>query len=194
MIFDTPAGRGHYGIILMDPPWQLMRGGKMKKKPNSSGISVPYKTMPTNEIQEYIRRIIEKSPEANLFVWCIQKYYIELDKMMKQLGFKKHTDIIWAKGNGPCPAFTIRMAHEYLQWWYKPGHIKMPINPGHHSSVITEPNSEHSKKPQAAYELIESMFPDLLKYEVFARKERIGWDAFGDELGGNAHGQCKEAK
>jgi N6-adenosine-specific RNA methylase IME4 len=39
----------------------------------------------------------------------------------------------------------------------------------------------HSRKPDEAYELIERMYPDLPKIELFARGQREGWAAWGNE-------------
>jgi len=48
-------------------------------------------------------------------------------------------------------------------------------------SVITAPRREHSRKPDEAYDLIERMYPELPKIELFARHARQGWDAWGSE-------------
>jgi N6-adenosine-specific RNA methylase IME4 len=38
-----------------------------------------------------------------------------------------------------------------------------------------------SRKPDEAYELIERMYPELPKIELFARNRRSGWDAWGNQ-------------
>jgi N6-adenosine-specific RNA methylase IME4 len=43
------------------------------------------------------------------------------------------------------------------------------------------PRRAHSQKPDEAYELIEKMYPDLPKIELFARYARPGWDVWGNE-------------
>jgi N6-adenosine-specific RNA methylase IME4 len=48
----------------------------------------------------------------------------------------------------------------------------------------TAPRREHSRKPEA-YELIEQMYPELPKIELFARQRRNGWDAWGNEFPGD---------
>ena len=48
-------------------------------------------------------------------------------------------------------------------------------------SVIHAPTREHSRKPDEAYELIERMYPELPKIELFARGRREGWTAWGNE-------------
>lgn len=40
----------------------------------------------------------------------------------------------------------------------------------------------HSKKPECAYQMIETFFPQAKKLELFARTERDGWDQWGNEL------------
>jgi N6-adenosine-specific RNA methylase IME4 len=51
-------------------------------------------------------------------------------------------------------------------------------------SVITSPRREHSRKPDEAYDLIERMYPELPKLELFARQARPGWDAWGNHAPG----------
>jgi N6-adenosine-specific RNA methylase IME4 len=61
--------------------------------------------------------------------------------------------------------------------------VRSPAN--RPSSVITAPRREHSRKPDEAYELIEQMYPELPKIELFARQRRNGWDAWGNEVPGD---------
>lgn len=48
-------------------------------------------------------------------------------------------------------------------------------------SVFFANRTEHSEKPDIVYELIEQMYPEYNKLEMFSRKERNGWDSWGDE-------------
>ena len=41
---------------------------------------------------------------------------------------------------------------------------------------------EAERKPDEAYELIERMYPTLPKIELFARQNRPGWVAWGNEI------------
>jgi N6-adenosine-specific RNA methylase IME4 len=50
------------------------------------------------------------------------------------------------------------------------------------SSVISAPRSKHSEKPEAAYKMIEAAYPDLPKFELFARSKREGWRSWGDQV------------
>ena len=48
--------------------------------------------------------------------------------------------------------------------------------------MIEASRTEHSEKPEIVYELIEAMYPDYRKIEMFARKQRPGWESWGDEV------------
>ena len=104
--------------------------------------------------------------------------------MMRDLGYKLHARMIWDKGNGIAPAMTVRFAHEYLLWFYKPGFIVMPrdATKGKYTTVLREKSTIHSRKPECAYEMLEDMFPVRSKLELFARREREGWDCWGNEV------------
>lgn len=103
---------------------------------------------------------------------------------MKDLGYTRHARIIWDKVTGIPSAFTVRFSHEYLLWYYKKGKILMPREEtrGKYSDVIREQVQRHSQKPECTYQMLEDMFPDVKKLELFARLPRNGWDSFGNEL------------
>ena len=42
------------------------------------------------------------------------------------------------------------------------------------------PRGRHSEKPDAFYDLVESVSPAPY-LELFARRQRLGWDSWGDE-------------
>jgi N6-adenosine-specific RNA methylase IME4 len=47
---------------------------------------------------------------------------------------------------------------------------------------IEAPRGRHSEKPEIFAEHIERLFPNVPKLEMFARKARPGWDAWGNEV------------
>lgn len=175
-----------YDILYTDPPWIQGRGGKKAARPNSTGKSVPYDTMTIPEILEVHRYVTENlmNEKHNVFIWTIEKYLPETEKIMDLLGYKLHTRIIWDKGNGPSPAYTLRFSHEYLLWFYKKGTILLPDQDkrGAFTTVMREHSRRHSQKPECAYRMLEEMFPGAEKLELFARAERPGWDAWGNEV------------
>jgi N6-adenosine-specific RNA methylase IME4 len=175
-----------YGIIYSDPPWEQNKGNRRKCRPNQDK-NLDYPTMSLDEIKAIHSIISEKTfDKHNIFIWTIDKYLFDAEKMMQDLGYILHARFIWDKENGIAPAFTVRYTHEYLLWFYKKGKMLKPNQEvrGKYTTVLREPSTKHSKKPICAYEMIETMFPNVNKLELFARNVREGWDCWGNEVQG----------
>ncbi len=117
-------------------------------------------------------------------MWKIDKYLHQTEQMMHALGYDVHARFVWDKTNGIAPAFTVRYAHEYLLWLYRKGSILMPCHEtrGKDTTVLREPSTKHSQKPDCAYKMLERMYPEAKKLELFARQTVEGWDCWGDEV------------
>ena len=173
-----------YGLIYADPPWKQSKGGKKSVRENSSGKPLDYPTCSLDEIKEHLRLATESTTENSiLFLWTIDKYLFEAQQIAESLGYKLHARMIWDKVTGIPAAFTVRYGHEYLLYMYK-GKLT-PVakdEKGKIHTVFRERVTKHSKKPDIAYEIIERLYPDLKKLEMYARETRNGWDSFGNEV------------
>lgn len=186
MKVDIFSTENEYEVIYTDPPWQQGKGGKKKVRPNSSGGELDYPTMNLQEIKnlhEYVTKNL-CAENHNVFVWTINKYLVDAQKMMEELGYTLHARIVWNKQTGMAPAYTVRFQTEYLLWFYKKGNLLMPRKEtrGKYPDIMTESVKRHSQKPVIAYEMIEDMFPDAKKLEMFARNTRQNWDCWGNEV------------
>ena len=186
MIVDIFNAQSKYDIIYADPPWQQMKSGTRKARPNQ-GRTLDYHTLSLDTIQSHLKQADALTGDkAVLFLWTIDKYLFEAQKIAEELGYKLHARMVWNKVTGIPAAFTIRYGHEYLLYMYK-GRL-LPIateERGKIHSVFTEKVKRHSQKPEVAYRIIERLYPDLRKLELYARSQRSGWDAWGDELSPN---------
>lgn len=91
--------------------------------------------------------------------------------------------MIWNKVTGIPAAFTVRFGHEYLLYMYKGKLTPVATNErGKIHTVFTEQATKHSKKPQISYEIINRLYPDLRKIELYAREERENYDVWGNEV------------
>lgn len=174
-------------VLVIDPPWPQRKGGLRSTRP-AQGKTLDYKTLGVSEIFALLDAEIFNDETRIVFLWEIDKFLIEAESEMTKRGFKRHARLIWDKGNGVAPAFTVRFSHEYLVWWYK-----TPLLPiaaeirGKAATVIRESARQHSRKPDAAYTLIDSLYPNESKMDVFSREKRTGWKQFGDEVGKYGH-------
>jgi len=183
-VIDIYNTKDKYGIIYTDPPWQQTKGGIRQCRPNQ-GKSLDYPTLSLDEIKDIHKQVIGLCEyNHNIFMWTIDKYLFEAEKLMNELGYTLHARMIWDKQNGIAPAFTVRFSHEYLLWFYSKGKMLKPCSEmrGKYMTVFSEQSTKHSKKPVCAYEMIENMFPQANKLELFARQERDGWDCWGNEV------------
>lgn len=183
MFVDIYNASNKYDLIYADPPWKQSRGGKKAERPNSSGRPFEYETLSMGEIRFHLS-LAASLCEDNcvLFLWTIDKYLFEAQKVAESIGFKLHARMVWNKVTGIPAAFTIRFGHEYLLYMYR-GKL-LPVEKaqrGKIHSVFTEKVSRHSKKPVVAYQIIESLYPNTRKLELYARNERCGWDCWGND-------------
>ena len=184
MVVDIHTTDRHYDLLYSDPPWIQQKGGPRKARPHQKR-ELDYPTCSMDEIKQIHQTALTLCNDVHsVFVWTIDKYLFETEQMMHELGYSLHARLIWNKTNGVAPAFTVRFSHEYLLWFYRKGKMLKPCEDqrGKYTTVLTEPATRHSKKPLCAYEMIESMFPDAKKIELFARNERAGWDCWGNEV------------
>lgn len=180
-IFDTDK---KYSVIYADPPWRQSKGEKKKVRPNTSGKGLDYEVLSLEDIENHLNVASSLSEDNNiLFLWTIEKYLFEAENIAKKLGYKLHARMIWDKVTGIPAAFTIRYGHEYLLYMYKGKFTPVAKDcRGKYHSVFREKVTKHSKKPEIAYEIIESLYPQVNRLELYARNERDGWDCWGNEV------------
>lgn len=178
----TPAllPAGTYNVLLADPPWQYDFA-----ETENRAIENQYPTMDVVEIAGYrdsdgvsIHDVI--ADDAVLFLWATSPKLREALIVMDGWGFDYVTQAVWVKdriGMG----YWVRQQHETLLIGRR-GSFSPPEQEIRRSSVIDARRGAHSAKPEAAYELIEEMFPDATRLEVFARSARPGWAAFGNQV------------
>ena len=167
-----PLPPGEYNVILADPPWQYDFS-----KDSKDDIEVHYATMPTDEIAALK---VPAAEQAVLFLWATAPKLREALEVMAAWGFEYKTNAVWDKewiGMG----YWFRGQHELLLVGTKGG-MSPPSTDARYSSVIRQKREEHSAKPKIVYEIIEFMFPDAQRAELFAREEREGWTSWGNEV------------
>ena len=203
MFIDIYNTKNTYNLILADPPWRQSKGGRKSVRPNSSGGDLEYQTMTLEDIREVLATadsLVERNEhnECNehsehnkhskhdtnsiLFLWTIDKYLFEAQELAESLGYKLHARMIWNKVTGIPAAFTVRYGHEYLLYMYKGKLTPVAKDArGKIHTVFTEQVKRHSQKPIISYEIIENLYPNQRKLELFARYPREQWDCWGND-------------
>ncbi len=163
---------GKFDVIYADPPWRY------EFTPSETrSIENQY---PTMSLEEICNLKIPTADDAVLFLWCPMPKLEEGLKVINSWGFKYRTGFVWVKDKIGMGHYA-RLRHELLLIAVK-GSPKTPSPEARPDSVIEYPRTEHSKKPEIVYEIIERMYPNRRYLELFARKRREGWEVWGNEV------------
>lgn len=185
MIVDIYNTKNQYDLIVADPPWKQAKGGKKSVRPISSGTELDYPVCSLEEIKEHLAQATSLTSGENsiLFLWTIDKYLFEAQKIAEELGYKLHARMIWDKVTGIPAAFTVRYGHEYLLYMYKGKLTPVATEErGKIHTVFREQVKRHSQKPEISFEIINRLYPSARKLELYARTERDGYDCWGNEV------------
>lgn len=169
---QQPIPNDKFTVIYADPPWRYSNATQNRKVENH------YPTLTLEQIKELN---IPANDNAVLLLWSTAPKIQEALDVMKNWGFVYKSQFVWDKeiiGMG----YWVRGQHELLligtKGWFPP-----PEPEDRYSSVIREKRTEHSKKPDIVYEMIEKMFPDEKYLELFARQQyNCNWTIWGNEL------------
>lgn len=178
-------GAVKYTDLMIDPPWPKRKGGRRTARPNQ-GRDLDYRTMSVPDIFSLLDSEILPQADSgshNVWLWAIDGFLHEAERGMTERGYRLHARLVWDKGNGVAPAFTVRYSHEYLLWFYRPR--LRPVAKGVRGTwrtVLAERARQHSRKPDIAYELVSALYPEGRRIDVFSREKRRGWDQWGDEV------------
>jgi N6-adenosine-specific RNA methylase IME4 len=132
-------------------------------------------------LEEIKKMSIPTEDNAILLLWATAPKLEEAISVLNAWGFSYRTCAVWDKekiGMG----YWFRGQHELLLVGTK-GKFPAPLAENRVSSVYREKRTEHSKKPDFYYTLIEAMFPNGKYLELFARKKyNKKWQVFGNQI------------
>jgi N6-adenosine-specific RNA methylase IME4 len=117
---------------------------------------------------------------CHLWLWTTNQFLRSGFDLLDAWGFTFLSPITWVKPHGIANWFISRT--QTMLFGYKKKCV-FPLA-RYQPNVVFAPPGKHSQKPEASYELIESISPEP-RLELFARKERAGWICQGNEIDGN---------
>lgn len=172
-----------YQTVLADPPWQFTnRTGKMA--PEHKRLN-RYTTLSLKEIKEIPVSVVV-AENSHLYLWVPNALLPEGLAVMQAWGFTYKSNIVWHKvrkdggPDGRGVGFYFRNTTELLLFGVR-GSMRT-LKPGRRQvNIIRTRKREHSRKPDEAYDIIESCSPGPF-LELFARGRRDGWDQWGNEV------------
>ena len=117
-----------------------------------------------------------------LFLWATIPMLPQALETMVAWGFAYKSNFVWGKDKIG-PGYWVREKHEQLLIGTR-GTVPGPAPGDQRESLQKAPRADHSEKPFLFREIIEEMFPNVPRLELFARGEAApGWDRWGNEAG-----------
>ena len=170
-----PIGERKYVIIYADPPWLYECNTE-----NDRAVENHYPTMDHAALLSLpVERLA--ADDAVLLMWATAPKLMEAGALITAWGFRYTSCACWDKGKIGIGSY-FRIQHELLLVATR-GTTLTPAPDARPSSMLVYPRGQHSVKPVEVYSLLERMWPDVPRIELFARGERPGWDVWGNQSG-----------
>jgi N6-adenosine-specific RNA methylase IME4 len=177
-----------YRTIVADPPWEQKRGpafpvtrksGRNYRRTSAVSKPLAYRTLSVEAILNLpVAELADR--DAHLYLWVTNRYIESGYQVARAWGFRPVVLLTWAKkprgqglGGTYCQTtehclFARRGTLPALRrvdstWW-----------------LWKRQDEAHSQKPDAFIDLVTSVSPGPY-LELFARRQRLGWDTWGDE-------------
>lgn len=172
-----PENPKRYRTIVADPPWRYR--STLPSWQGKEGIrsAVPYGTMAVGEIAALpIADLAAK--DAHLYLWTTNTHLQHAWDIARAWGFAYSTMLVWCKPPRGFAGFpTYNCTTEYVLFCRR-GTLaaKQRVD----STWFQWPRGPHSAKPEAFLDMIEQVSPGPY-LELFARRNRLGWDTWGNE-------------
>lgn len=169
-----------YRTIVADPPWEYERTGVTFHDGESgafTGTTVPYVTMTLGQIADVPVRDLS-TRDAHLYLWTTQKYLRDAYWIADAWGFSVSSVLVWCK---PVRGWTVGgtfMSTTEFVLFCRRGSLKASQRIDR--QWFEWPRGEHSAKPEAFLDMVEAVSP-APRLELFARRNRLGWDTWGNE-------------
>lgn len=177
----------HYRTIVADPPWPIptanRRAGVGGRRGNATILPYPVMTL---EAIAALPVADLAAADAHLYLW-VTPGFNRLGagvRIAEAWGFRVVGELIWEKPSFGLGVFP-RPTHEPLLVCRRGS---LPFNLNNVRSVqrwsVTRGangSKVHSRKPEAAQDLIERASPGPY-LELFARRPRLGWSIWGNEV------------
>jgi N6-adenosine-specific RNA methylase IME4 len=182
-----------YSTIVADPPWDYPEGFAERvdaphKQDRDRGVigtkiavrPLPYSSLSIQQIAELPIPALAAA-DCRLFLWATNRYLPFALSICSDWGFSYRQLLVWDKTPtfNPLSGSVAAQATEFavVAVRGKPARLAKAK-----SNVVRgqKPRASHSRKPDSFLDLVEEVSPGPY-LELFARRQRLGWDTWGNE-------------
>jgi len=173
---DLSIFQGIVSVIMADPPWDIH-------------MELPYGTMTDDEMRNL--KLQNVQTDGMIFLWVTGRASELARECLNLWGYKRVEEIIWVKTNQLQRIIRTGRTGHWINHSKEHCLVGIKGNPVMNRNldcdVIVSEVRETSRKPDEVYNLIERMFPNTLKVELFGRPHNVhtNWITLGNQLDGN---------
>lgn len=189
-----PFPAGKFDVILVDPPW------KYRNTASAGAAEEQYRIMSIDELAALPVKELAHEEGSALFMWSTAPQMSTAIELITKWGFNYKTIFAnWVKTSSSGarvmrPGNYSRPSSEFLAMAVRGrrafARLRGSEGDRNISQLLVVPVTQHSKKHDEQYDLIERFLKEEMrgnatrKVELFARRHREGWEAWGDEVVG----------
>lgn len=166
----TEIAPQRFRTILADPPWDI------GQKDGRYGAHKHYELMTLERITALPVADLAEA-HAHCYLWVINSAIREGIEVMEAWGFTYRAPLTWIKPRYGLGQY-LRQQTEHLLLGTRG---RAPVKFRGQGTWMYAPLQEHSHKPEEQYAVIERL-SDGPYLELFARRHRPGWFAWGNEI------------
>lgn len=166
--------KGMYRIIYADPPWSY--GNLRLGETTEQGHHYPLMTIEQICEMKVDQHILD---DAVLFLWATSPILEDAFRVIKAWGFEYKSSFIWDKVKHNMGHYN-SVRHEFLlictRGSCQPDVMKL------FDSVQVFERTKHSEKPEGFRRIINTLYPNGNRMELFSRRKMKGWDCYGRQI------------
>jgi len=171
-----------FDFVMVDFPWRFEAWSEAGKREKAA--EAHYKTLSIDQCAEYPIADLGRG-DALFWIWATHPMIDQQIALCRRLNLNFVTTGVWVKTtvNGKLgfgTGYRLRCASEPFIICT----LGRPETVRNIRTAFLAPIGRHSEKPTEAYEIAERMMPRALRRaDIFSRRDRPGWTAWGDEAG-----------
>jgi len=171
---------GKYRVIYADPPWKYNDSLAISKDGLGESYGPADAHYPQMTISELCLLPVSGIAEDNsvLFLWITSPLLEDAFQILKAWGFRYKASFVWDKAKHNMGHYN-SVRHEFLLVATR-GSCQPDIQKLY-DSVQSIERVRHSEKPQEFREIIDTMYPNGARIELFARAAHDNWQVWGNE-------------
>lgn len=181
-----------FRTIVADPPWRPDLGGQWSATRDKGRPQRFYETMSLDKIKSLV---VPSAEQSHLYLWALSQHADWGFEVARAWGFAPVTMLTWCKRGLGVGRFRCNTEHIIVA--RKGSRHGNSFGLGGRHAQATDgtwfnwPRGAHSEKPIEFFEMVERISPSP-RLEMFARRKREGWAAWGNEVECDVEINCSQ--